>query len=180
MSHVTMESPQGAGDIPKSVWGWGPLGDVSRWGDRATAPFQNIWIGGFPGCVAEAASVLLAGPHCWQPKPGLIVGDRQALVEQIRRAGHRRAGGVQCGACRTLRALILIAAVGLFFHPKSLAGECVLQSVEQHHLYRHLHCLRHLGNKVSNDGSVRTDHRLSRLFLVGNTEHLSVCLRCTR
>ena len=31
------------------------------WGDRATAPFQDIWIGGFQDCVAEVASGYLSG-----------------------------------------------------------------------------------------------------------------------
>ncbi len=34
-------------------WVWGPLGAGDGWGDRATAHIQNIWIGGFPDCVAD-------------------------------------------------------------------------------------------------------------------------------
>jgi hypothetical protein len=33
-------------------WGWGPLKSMNLWGDRATAPFQDVCPGGFPGCVA--------------------------------------------------------------------------------------------------------------------------------
>ena len=32
--------------------GWGPLREGKKWGDRATAPFEDISIFGFQGCVA--------------------------------------------------------------------------------------------------------------------------------
>ena len=39
-------------DCLKRCRGWGPLRGIEMWGDRATAPFQDIWIGGFQTCVA--------------------------------------------------------------------------------------------------------------------------------
>ena len=40
------------GPLRDFFWGWGPLRGIEMWGDRATAPYQHIWIGGFLTCVA--------------------------------------------------------------------------------------------------------------------------------
>jgi hypothetical protein len=39
--------------VSRDIWGWGPLRQEKKWGDRATALIQHIWICGFPDCVAD-------------------------------------------------------------------------------------------------------------------------------
>ena len=48
---------------------WGPLGLGDGWGDRATAHIQDIWLGGFPGCVADRYKICRAMTARWWLDP---------------------------------------------------------------------------------------------------------------
>jgi hypothetical protein len=61
-----------------NFWGWGPLVGIGGWGDRATPCIQHIWIGGFPGCVADRYKISGQRPRrSKNVEPGGIIASIQ-------------------------------------------------------------------------------------------------------
>jgi hypothetical protein len=77
-------TPQTTKDCLKRCQGWGPLRGIGGWGDRATAPIQHIWVGVFPGCVADRYKNSKGGRWARRGTGGLLLFNLSGSLDLLR------------------------------------------------------------------------------------------------